>query len=235
MPLTPATVGRVLAGLVVVALAPALEGGDKGLDATGQVKVGEHKPKLQAGALYRIEAEGKGFRPKVIVATNPRYYEEDFGKENAYRCYTVVNKTHDYRVLVLPDALDPIGDGKLEYTVKFTPVPLEAKPILQVTDKWTEKDPPYPAQENAHHKVYPLKLKGGQFYIIDLVKKSAVDPYLYLENEKKEVVTSDDDSGGDLNARIVFRPAKDGEYRIIATTLTRAVGGFELTVRTEQK
>jgi hypothetical protein len=45
------------------------------------------------------------------------------------------------------------------------------------------------------------------------------------------VVAQDDDSGGDLNARIVYAPPQDGEFRVIATTLNKALGGFTLTVR----
>jgi len=34
-----------------------------------------------------------------------------------------------------------------------------------------------------------------------------------------------------LNSRIVFRPKKDGDFRIIATTLGQETGEFTLTVR----
>jgi len=78
-------------------------------------------------------------------------------------------------------------------------------------------------------------MKAGETYIIDLVRPEKIDfnldPYLFLEDKNKQVVAEDDDSGGNLNARIVFTPKTDGEYRIIATTLVPATGGFTLTVR----
>ena len=65
-------------------------------------------------------------------------------------------------------------------------------------------------------------------------KDSKLDPYLYLENPMKNIVAQDDDSGGNLNARILFRATTDGEYRIIATALSdaRAIGAYTVTVRT---
>jgi len=78
-------------------------------------------------------------------------------------------------------------------------------------------------------------MKAGRYYIIDMVKSSKIDPYLYLEGPNAKVVAQDDDSGGNLNARIVYQPTTDGEYRVIATTLSPATGEFTLTVRTQAK
>jgi hypothetical protein len=45
-------------------------------------------------------------------------------------------------------------------------------------------------------------------------------------------VAEDDDSGGNRNARIVYRCTQDGEYRIYATCLGgNTAGAFQLTVR----
>jgi len=229
-----APLGTVLAGLT---LWSAVQAGDKGLEVKGQIKLGEHHYKMVAGALYRLEAEGKKFRPGLFVGRTPEMsiFQHSFDKKNTYTAYAIVSKTQDYRIVVTPDPLDPIGTGVLDYTLKITPVVLEAKPVLQVADKFTDKDPLYQPQRNAHFKAYPLKAKAGRFYLIDLVKKSDIDPYLYLENDGREIVARDDDSGGDLNARIVFLAEKDGDYRIIATTLSKAEGAFELTVRGEKK
>src|SRR5262249_11778074 len=41
----------------------------------------------------------------------------------------------------------------------------------------------------------------------------------------------DDDSGGDLNARIIYTTPQDGEFRIIAANLSKGPGSFTLTVR----
>ena len=41
----------------------------------------------------------------------------------------------------------------------------------------------------------------------------------------------DDDGGGGLNARIVFRAEQAGTFRIHATSFNGGVGAFTLTVR----
>jgi hypothetical protein len=59
------------------------------------------------------------------------------------------------------------------------------------------------------------------------------DAYLRLENSKKEQLAQDDDSGGNLNARIIFTTREDGVYRVIATTYRPdATGKFQLRIET---
>src|SRR5437660_130762 len=133
-----AVLGCALVGLVLLGSAQA---GDKGLDAKGQVKVGLHNVKMVSGALYRVEAEGKNFRPRVVIGEGPdiQFYQPNYGKKNAFSGFTVVPETRDYRVLIVPDVLDPIGAGGLDYTLRISARPLEAKPVLSVADKWTDK------------------------------------------------------------------------------------------------
>jgi thiol-disulfide isomerase/thioredoxin len=50
-----------------------------------------------------------------------------------------------------------------------------------------------------------------------MVNLSKIDPFLRLEDAKGEQLAFDDDSGGQLNSRIIFKAPADGEYRIIAT------------------
>jgi len=122
-----------------------------------------------------------------------------------------------------------------EYTLKFKAFQLAEKPLFEKEDQLTDKDPTYRVDSRdtrAHFKPYPLALKTGKTYVIDLVKGGpGMDPYLYLEAPDGKVVGRDDDSGGDLNARLIYTPASDGEFRIIATTLVPATGDFRLTVR----
>jgi hypothetical protein len=105
--------------------------------------------------------------------------------------------------------------------------------LMSIEDELTINDVPY---RNGHYcKIIKLKLKARHIYTIDLVQREGGwDPYLYLENDKMEVLAQDDDSGGMLNARLRYVPKQTGEYRIIATTFAPdMVGGFRLTVREE--
>ena len=80
------------------------------------------------------------------------------------------------------------------------------------------------------HKVHMVKMTAGQSYTIDLVSRD-FDAYLRLEDSTGQELAKDDDSGGGLNARIVFRAPKDDTYRIIATTFISGTGNYTLTVQ----
>ena len=80
-------------------------------------------------------------------------------------------------------------------------------------------------------KVYSVHLKAGQTYTIDLESKD-IDSFLYLFDAKSTLLAQDDDSGGELNSRIVFRAERDCVYHIIATSLGgQDAGEFTLKIR----
>jgi len=81
-------------------------------------------------------------------------------------------------------------------------------------------------------KVYVVKMQSGRRYQIDHMSK-AFDAYLRLGDPDGKEVARDDDSGGNLNARIIYNCPRDGEYRIHATSLNRKTGPYELAVREE--
>jgi predicted Zn finger-like uncharacterized protein len=95
------------------------------------------------------------------------------------------------------------------------------------------------SQFGGHHKLYFARLEAEQTYQIDLavrdikLKDMSYDPYLYLLDDQKKVLAEDNDSGGEPNARIVFRPKSTGNYRILATHFgpLKNVGSYNLTVR----
>jgi len=61
--------------------------------------------------------------------------------------------------------------------------------------------------------------------------QKTLDPYLVLTDGTGKSLAEDDDSGGGLNARIVFRPEQAGTFRILATSINFGAGAFTLTVR----
>jgi S1-C subfamily serine protease len=102
---------------------------------------------------------------------------------------------------------------------------------LSKTDPRDEVRPGY-------RKTYNVRLKAGKTYVIEMRSDDAsgllrrFDPYLRLEDARGDQLEEDDDSGGELNALIVFRAAADGEYKIIATTFDSSqTGKFTLTVK----
>jgi len=226
--------GTALTLLVAIVAVP-VRGGDKEVSAKGQVQLGKHTMKMDPKQLYWITVEGKNFNPVLVLRAgfSFRVFQVPFDKKFKLETSFMPAKGEDHDLLVGVDlfGLGAIPAGPLDYSISVKPIPL-AEPILSINDKLDATDPLFKPERDSHFKAFPVKLKAGQLYIIDMVKKAQIDPYLYLEGPDKKIVARDDDSGGDLNARIVYQAKVDGDYRIIATTLFKATGEFTLTVRT---
>jgi tetratricopeptide (TPR) repeat protein len=110
------------------------------------------------------------------------------------------------------------------YTGKLVGPVHEVGPVLDLMGQLDAQNPAL---------VYQMKFAAGKTYVIDMVSpdQKALDPYLFLLDAAGKTLAEDDNSGGGLNARIVFRAEKDGSYRIRATTLNAGSGAFTLTVR----
>jgi hypothetical protein len=236
-------VRQTLALLLPLALSTAALGGDKpkekvvlkGINGKGKVRVPIYKLTMAQGVPYLIEAEGTGFEPRVTIVGTFFSSMSDSGNRSRCKGIFTPRETKDYLVAIMPDPYGPLSaDGPMDYTLKVRPVILATKPLLQVDGKFTEQDMKLKYQDrNTYYKTYPIKLKAGRTYSIELVhpEGSQIDPYLFLK-DGDQVVASDDDSGGNLNARIIYTPTKDGEFTIIATTLRPGTTGPSvLTVR----
>ena len=104
------------------------------------------------------------------------------------------------------------------------------KEIVRVTGQLSADDPK-DARRNTPHKVHLVKMKAGRQYTIDM-KSRQFDAYLRLEDRPGNQLDEDDDSGGMLDAQMVFNCAKDGEYRVICTSFAQgATGAYTLTVK----
>lgn len=105
---------------------------------------------------------------------------------------------------------------------------------VKVAGKLTDADPKDPGR-GAPSKAHVVRLKAGQVYTIDLVS-SQFDAFLRLQDNKGKQLAEDDDSGGGLNARIIFKCPRDGEYRVICTSFNaQGRGAYVLTVRATGK
>ena len=71
---------------------------------------------------------------------------------------------------------------------------------------------------------YNVKFTAGKTYAIDMISpdEKALDPYLLLLDPSSKKIAEDDDGGNGLNARIVYRAAKTGTYRIVCTSFERS-------------
>jgi serine protease Do len=105
------------------------------------------------------------------------------------------------------------------------------KVVLEKKDRLTAADPKDTDRKSSHQKVYTFKMDPASIYTLDMTSKE-MDSFLRLEDSAGKQLASDDDSGGNLDARIVFRPNKEDTYRIIVTTFQpNQTGAFTLKVR----
>jgi peroxiredoxin len=101
---------------------------------------------------------------------------------------------------------------------------------IRIEDKLTQDDAKDRVR-NAPAKVHTVQLKGGNTYTIDMVSNE-FDSYLRLEDSRGRQLAEDDDSGGNLNARIIFNCPKTGQYKVICTSFNpNGAGRFVLTVK----
>jgi hypothetical protein len=87
---------------------------------------------------------------------------------------------------------------------------------------------------DSYSQVHTVKLKRDLEYVIEMRKATpseGLDPYLRLEDSAGLNLAEDDDSGGNLAARINYTPPTDGEFRVIATSFgSRQEGDYELVI-----
>jgi hypothetical protein len=200
--------------------------------------INENSRKLVQGKAYAITVTGGGFAPEVQIldgsrrvatAFNGRWF--GFGADAEFVTSMTFRpaRTTDYRIVV---GVGPVEEKRRTPLTYQTQV-VELKVALDVTGQLTRQDPPYP-RRGGPHKVYPVKLEAGKNYQIDMVSR-VLDAYLFVEDAGGTVLAQDDDSGGGLNARIVFQPPRTATYRIVATTFNRPeaqpiIGPYSLQV-----
>lgn len=80
---------------------------------------------------------------------------------------------------------------------------------------------------------FGVELEAGVTYQIDVSgagDNPLADPFLAVLDADGERVTSDDDSGDGLDARVRFTPEESGYFTIQASGLGRAVGWYQVTI-----
>jgi peroxiredoxin len=93
------------------------------------------------------------------------------------------------------------------------------------------KDDPTDKRRGGPCNVHTIAMKAGKTYTIDMVS-TEMDSYLFLDDSKDNQLAEDDDSGGNLNAQIVFTCTKDGDYKVVCTVFAAEMAGkYVLTVK----
>lgn len=106
----------------------------------------------------------------------------------------------------------------------------DAKTGVQVQDALSEADARDTSRTGSYCKVFLLNAREGEEFIITM-DSTEIDSFLRVENLEGKELGRDDDSGGERNARLVFRAPATGMYKVFATTFTSgSTGAFTLKV-----
>ncbi|MFO0965500.1 MAG: hypothetical protein U0793_07930 [Gemmataceae bacterium] len=101
-------------------------------------------------------------------------------------------------------------------------------PVFAVVDQISFVDPLTPYIPGARCKIYPVPLKAGVTYQIDMA--AGFDTHLFLEDPTGRRLAENDDFVG-LNSMIQHTALTDGNYRIVATShVGGTTGPFVLSV-----
>ena len=110
--------------------------------------------------------------------------------------------------------------------------PAMAAPIAvgqTLTGQRFEWQSAYSSRPDGTYGQYEIALQAGIEYVISTSNPyggNTRDPYLYLLNSGFGVVASDDDSGGNQQSRLTFRPSTSGNYYIRLRAYSRGYYGF---------
>jgi hypothetical protein len=221
--------------------------GDKGLKMTGKLEPGDTFDALtptphfstnvlfKKGKSYLIHATSKEFDPMLRLENMAKLIVkgEDVGDNSSSKLFFRPLQDGYYRILTT--AFDG-KTGSFDLSVTETPPlkeldvgdkELKIAGMLQPTDVI---DVINGRASNFRCQIYAVKMKVGQKVQIDLVSNQ-FDAFLRVESQAGRELAADDDSGGNLNARLVFTPPADGVYRVIATHFDGRFGRFELTMK----
>jgi hypothetical protein len=109
------------------------------------------------------------------------------------------------------------------------------KVVFEKKDALSTEDDKDTFKKESYCKVYTFHMKAGSTYTIDLISGDKtgkkLDTFLRLEHPDSKEIAQDDDGGGFPHSRIVYKPARDADYRIVATSFEgKQVGPFTLKI-----
>jgi hypothetical protein len=190
---------------------------------------------LRKGKSYRVDVQSAKFEPFLLLEDmgDVHLKNEDIGGFGQSTLFFQPFRDGIYRIAVAPYDRK-VGKFQLAVREMPEPKPHEVAPQgLKLASRLIVRDPLDMVNYRASQKrckVFLIKMKAGQNYVIDLMSKQ-FDPFLRIEDSHGKQLAFDDDSGGNLQARLKFAPPADGVYRVIATHFDGRFGAFELAVR----
>jgi hypothetical protein len=217
-------------------------------DKRVEVAVGDNRARLpskmylvelMAGAKYRLEMVSKTLDSFLIVQDQDGKqlaFDDDSGgganKLDARLDFTPP-KTGTYKIFTASNAKDTRA-GKFTLTIRRQGGAKEEGQVQEIGKDGLNINGTLDADNKS--RVYQVKLLEGKTYVIDMTSpdSKALDPFLRLQNASGKQLALDDDSGGNYNARLIFRAPATGTYRIVATSFAN-LGQGEFTLKVREK
>lgn len=182
--------------------------------------------------------------PAVCFAQNGRWERELFGhyftREDAQSVANDINRAGDLnmRNAVAEFSPNPVTRTFGVYIDRFYPEANNLPVAAQVSGAITRFDPQDRVRRGCHAKVYNFQMAPGRSYTIDVMSGNGhsgpgfFDTFLRIEDSAGNQIAYNDDGGEGFNSRLVFRPTRADNYRLVVTTYrSGATGSFTMTIR----
>lgn len=182
-----------------------------------------HDVQLIGGRKYRIDMFSKEIDSVIVLKTKDGKQlglDDDSGGDLNSRLFFTPPNDDVYRIY----SATLQGAGKYSLRVRDDTVRnvLKVGPGLKLEGKLDAR---------TRNVVYSVEMVKGKSYVIDMTS-NAFDSYLIVRIPGGKEIARDDDSGGNLNARIVMDITGTGVFEIVATSFNATGNGpFTITVR----
>jgi hypothetical protein len=190
---------------------------------------------------YQIDLRSKAFDAFAKVLDDQDNFidsDDDSGGDKNARIKLTALRSGFHKILVGPKGIGlDVGEFQLEVVRQAKPlalIPLALNDTGSTTAKGTLKFE-IDEQEKKPCERYEVALEAGKQYEITL-DSTAFDAHLKLQNAAGTLLASDDNSGGNGNARIKFRPNSSQKYRLVVSpAFKNETGAYTLRVETAER
>jgi hypothetical protein len=204
--------------------------GDKKRDFAGK----SHVVKLTGGKKYQMDlVKEEGMLDPLLIVQDSQgqllFLDDDGGGNLNSRLHFYSVITSNYTIWAA--ALQ--GEGKYALAIKEVPLSKDETVLHEVGPDGVKLKGSLTRTDRAF--TYRFKLERTKRYVIDMIAANPkqLDPFLKVYGADGKLLAQDDDSGGDLNARLTFQAPVSGTFFVTAFPLAGG-GDFTLEIRPEQ-